>query len=291
MAKSKEETTALAAVAEAPRSLVGAPRANELVPDFAREGAPQGLDLLKRVVRPPRLKVIQGTKSDAYTEFKTGQVVMTPSKQVLAEPDEPFWVVPLLYYPEWACVNPYEMRGTLNMIRERTLDIRSEIAAKAMDEKRRNAEVCPEDNMFSGQNRGQYRLKYKEYFVFICWLCAKGEVPGQPVLMSFSGGEYGTGQNFAGAITNRHAHIYANVFEVRSPSRPRQRKGYTWYGLDPTNPESPGCPPPFVQRREDFEEFRRLHEQYASVYLRGLDRVDLGEDDEAADAQAAAEKF
>lgn len=274
-------------VAERPQSLIQVAK-NDLVPEFMQGEAPQGIELLKRVIRPPRLKVVQGTKSDKYSDYGTAQVVLTPSGVVLAEPDEPFYIVPLLYYPEWACVNPYEMRGTLNMIRERTLDISSVIAAKAMDEKRRNAEVCPEDNMFSSQNRGQYRLKYKEYFVFICWLVAKGDVSGQPVLMSFSGGEYGTGQSFAAAIANRHAHIYGCVFEVRSPSKPRQRKGYTWFGLDPMNPESPGCPHPFVQDREEFEQFKKLHDEYAKVYLRGLDSVDLGEEDVADEAAASS---
>jgi hypothetical protein len=283
MSKTKEESAV--AVVEQPRSLITAAK-NDMVPDFMREEAPQGLEKLKRVVRPPRLKVVQGAKSDKYADAKSGQVLLTPTGVLLAEPDEPFYVVPLLHYPEWACVNPYEMRGTLNMIRERTMDISSAVAAKAMDPKRRSSEPCPEDNMYGQQNRNQYRLKYKEYLVFICYLLAKGDVPGQVILLSFSGGEYGTGQNFASAIINRQAHIYGCVFEVRSPSKVRSRNGYTWFGLDAMNPTSQGCPHPFVQVREDFEQFKKLHEQYAEVYLRGLDQVDLGEDDIADDAAA-----
>jgi hypothetical protein len=201
-------------------------------------------------------------------------VLLTPSSQVLAENDESFYFVPLLFYPEWATVNPLKMKG--NMIRERTLDITSELAAKARDPKRWGADVCPE--------MPDEKLRHKEFMVFVCYVLAKGDVAGQPVLISFSGGEHQRGQNLASLIKGRGAPIYACLFEAKCPKDERRNaNGQAWYGIDVFNPTSEGCPHPFVQSREDFEQFKKLHEEYAAAYVGGIEQADLGEEEVAED--------
>ena len=273
----------IAVAATTGRSLIRAEDPDSMVPDFMRPAtgeAAAGTELLTQFVTPPRLKVIQNQRAEQYKSFSPGDVVLTPHQLVLAKRNEPFWFVPLLFYPEWCTLNPLEMKASLKMVRERSMDIRSPVAKKARDEKLRGADPCPENP--------QYKLRHVEFLSFIVMLIKPG-FNSTPALMAFSRAEHRMGSNLAALIKNRQAPIYGCVFEGKVPDTERRNQLGAWYGIDVTNPTSEGCPPMFVPQA-DFEELKALHDKYKAAYAEGLIQADYGEDELAEDV-AEEKKF
>lgn len=257
--------------------------ASQLPPGLA-EFAGEGTELVKGFCRPGRMKVMQSNRNAPYTDFEEGSVIVTPANMPIAANGEKFHIVPLLFFPEWCTVNPYQLKGSLKMIRERTLDPAHEIAAKSRDPDLRGADKCPEN--------AKYFLKHKGYLNFICWIVNHPELNQLPVLASFSGGEYGRGQRMCDLIQMRKAPIWAQVFECRVPEEKRHSEAGDWYGIDVGSPTVEGMEP-FVLDQDEQKILRAAHKELVQLHMRGAVVVDQeeAEADAADSAAAGSDKF
>lgn len=254
--------------------------ANSQLPAFMQERVKDENDeLMSKFLVPPRIKVMQPTKSDAFSEFDYGEAVLMPMKVSLAETETPWHFVPLLFYPEYLVVNPLELKDTLPMIRERTIDPNSEIAAICRNPDRRKAIPCPDN--------AKYNLSYVESLVFITVIANKPQVSGLPVAMTFSGGEHRVGSQLVGKIKARGAPRYGCIFEAFVPKKKRTNSKGSWFGIDIQNPTA-GEMPAFVQDKDEYDKLKAQSETLLEQYKNSLITVDYDDDAAGEDAAAAA---
>lgn len=227
-----------------------------LVPSFMqedRELVKSSTEELGQFIYPPRVKIIQSNASEAYSQFTPGSVILAPQGVVIAELEEPFYFVPLLFYPEWITINPYELKGTLPMIRERSFDPRSTIARKARN---------PETRREKFPDTGNHEAKHTEFLTFICLIVNDERVTGMPVVLSFSSGSHRDGAQLSSLITMRRAPLFGCVFQGVVPAEKRKHaKGNPSYVIIPSNPDesNENAPAPFVQDRDTYEQLKALH--------------------------------
>jgi len=244
------------------QDMIVAPPSFMMNPEYAKEGT----DLLNQYIKPARLKIVQATSSKQFLDlFGAGDSVAVPMNQLIAKfaKDGPaaFHFIPLLFYPEWICWNPLELRGMLNPIRERSLDPQSKIAAMARNFDRRNSEVCPE--MPKKDNKDLF-LRYNEHLNFVVVLLGKNELPDIPIVISFSSGEHKSGSNFAALIRTRQNAIYGNQFA--GVVRHRTNAKGNWYGIDVENPKTESGVLPFVMDEAVFTKYREMHLKLRKAY-------------------------
>lgn len=259
-------------------------------------GAPIGLDIIRKKVVPPRLKIIQDMASpELKAVWNVGDVIISPSgllviRQLIDEhthkpigKSEEFFFVPLFYYPEFICVNPHQLKSTLPMIRERTLDPTSQLGRDCqVFEKRQFA--CPED--------ARFMCTRSEVFNFIVFLLTPDERYGDIVCMSFRSGEFKAGQNFASLIMSRKVGskpvpLFANMFAATCGPH-KHKNGNTSYGLDIANPRLKefNGPGHYV---EDYELFQYLTAQHVELQQAYNDRtLEVDYEDEPSDNPGSA---
>lgn len=239
----------------------------------AEEGR-EGVDALKRYVRPARVKVCQSNRTGALKSFKEGAVILTPANLLVADVNEPFYFVPILFFPEYLTINPWALKSTLPFIRERSLDDMGEIAIKSRDKDKRNADICPEDPS------GKLTLRHVESLTFLC------VIVGTPMVcaMSFQRGEYRVGAQLASQISMRGGPIYSMVFEGRVPPEKRKNDQGEWYGIDVMAPTGDDAPSPWVQSPEEFVKLRDMHREYKKILQDQLLVVDHDYDDDTDNA-------
>ena len=255
------------------------------IPDYMSD-APTGMDELKHFVIPPRMKIVQKQAGEKLLEqFGVGDVILTPHMIAVREMGrnpkgqptgdiEPFLVVPLFFYPEWCTWNPISSRGQLPSIRERSCDPTSVLARKSRDSKLRYEKHPDLD--------GEATMRHVEHLNFVVYLIDH-ELGGQPIVMSFSRGEHGTGQRWASLIRARKAPIYGGVYTMGVSMRPGAKGD--WWGFDPGNPD-PTIHAPWVDK-DSFDALRQAHEELAELHKGQLLRADYSDED-AGEADPAA---
>lgn len=244
---------------------------NENLPAFMQQEQTTGMELVQRYIVPPRIKVVQPMRaSDAYEEFDEGDTVLTPQRTLLVPKGHPFHFVPLLFYPEWLTLNPLQMKETLPMIRERTIDPTSVLARKSRD-KNTWFEECPENK--------EFKLRNVESLVFLIELLGVQGMEGMPVAMTFSKGEHSAGSRFCALLKMRSAPIFGCVFEAVVPEKKRKNAKGQWYGIDVSNPSQESEVAPFVQSADEYERFRSQHQSLFEQYREGLIHVDVDEEE------------
>lgn len=259
------------------KSLVERPVSN--VPAFMAE-QPSGMEVLAGYVKPPRLKVIQKSADSALLgEFSVGDLIAQPQNIIVAaiEKNEkgkptgygsPFYFTPVFFFVEYCAWNPLELKGTLPAVRERTFDPNSALAAKCNNPKLW-FEKCPELPEKSVRN--------VEHLNFIVSLVNNSEIGNVPMLMGFSRGNHRYGTNFAGLVKMRKAPLYGCQFSGRVARR-ENTKG-EWYGIDVSNPAGDSGVTPFIENPQIFEEFKKLHLEFAELHEKNLIRADYDEDE------------
>lgn len=279
MAKSKDQEA----------TTVGAPAMSEMthisqqMPDYMREmiesGDKTGMDLINRYVVPPRVKVIQKQAQDEkYSSFAPGDLILTPMLTKLVSVDEPFHFIPVFFYPEYLLTNPLELKGQLPMIRERTIDPKSQLAIRARKQDTR-FEPCPENP--------KYNMRYVEVYCFISVLYGLPGLEAMPVAITFSRGEIGIGSQLTGMIQMRATPApYSNIFEAKVPSTQRRNDKGAWYGINVSNP-TPGLAPPFVQDKKLFDVLAEKHKELRKAYDENMLMVEHESD--MGDTSAAPE--
>lgn len=217
---------------------------------ISKEDKPQGVSDIKNYVRPPRLKIVQFQKSDAYDKFDPGTLIIVPQCAVI---NMPFTFTPLFFFPEWCAWNPIQMRSMLPVIRERTFNPQSSLAAKSKNSSQRTFD-CPENK--------EYKCTIKEHLNFLVMIHGNTDVQNIPVVMTLISGEYKTGQKLLSMIQLRNASIYACIFEANvDKSKPRVNELGKWFGFDFINPDKP-----WVEKEAEFNVYKILHESYANSH-------------------------
>lgn len=239
-----------------------------------KESAVEGTENLARYIRPPRVKVCQSNRTGTLKSFPEGSVILTPANILVAKNDEPFYFVPILFFPEYLTLNPWSLKASLPYVRARTLDDMSDIAKKARDKDLRKADVCPESK------DGKDMLTHVESLTFLCVII------GQPLMvaMSFQRGEWKTGSQLASQIAMRGAPIYSQVYQGKVSKEQRHNDQGDWYGIDISAPSGDNAPSPWVQSPEEFAKLRDMHRKHKKDLQDQLIQIDHDYDDDTESA-------
>jgi len=243
-------------------------------PDYMA-GQPDGTDLLREYVVPPRLKVVQKQADEMLlTKFGVGDVIIVPSMSLVSKMSvdarhrptgkgEVFVVTPIFFFVEWCTWNPLELKGKSPAILARTLNPQHEIAQKA-----KNPDLRKETH----PDHPEYQLRHVEHLNFLVML-GGGELAdslkGEPVILTFARGEHAAGRRFCSMAQMRRAPIYGCVFEVHTALR--ENSLGSWWGLDVSNPG------PEVEPWVDaptFEEYKAAHLRFKELHERQLVQPD-----------------
>ena len=274
MAKAKEEETALAA--QAPMGLSVA------APDFMSSDGKMGLETTSQYVIPPRVKVVQDVKADErYDKYAGGDVLLVPQNLKIASAGETFYFTPVFFYPEYLVVNPIQMKGQLPVIRERSLDPRSEIAVKARDATTRKA-PCPE--------KPEFDLRYVESLTFLSILHGVPGMEAIAVAMSFQRGEHRMGSQLCSLLNLRGAPPFGCIFAAKVPKEKRRNPQGAWYGIDVSNPDPASGQSPWVSK-EAYDQLRKHHLDFKEKHEQSLIMVEYDDDAGADPASESEGKF
>jgi hypothetical protein len=228
-----------------------------------------GTEALSRVVVPPRLKVVQATSSpELLSEFSAGDLIISPQNVKICDKDNgEFNFVPIYFWTEFISWNPLQMKGQLDAIRDRSMDINSEVAKKCLSPKHW-FETCPENK--------EYKIRNCEHLNFVVMPIGVDGVAETPIVVSFSRAEHKVGRNFAGLIKMREADIFACVFTANVEFK-HNTKGQ-WHGLNIHNPSSMSQ---WVENEEKYNFYKELHEKYAEAEISVAYEEDEGEPTES----------
>ena len=227
--------------------------------------------------KPLTIKVIQGNTGLPYKPpFAEGDAIITPEAIKIGDEKTPFTFIPLCFFSTFVCVNPYQMRGTLSTIREFSFDPNSDVAKKA---RAFTVLPCPQNEKLD--------IKYR---VNLNWFIIVDGLPqyaDRPIHLRMSGGDYKYGQSLITLIQGRWNNH-------KAPSPACRFRGFvethtsgpnSWKGLGFLND-----PIPFV---EDVNLYKK-YDDLATLMNKGIEErsidVDLGEDEDAAAANAASDK-
>lgn len=188
--------------------------------------------------QPARLKIIQALTSAPFKPpFKDGDIIVNPYLTKVGDLETPFSFTPLVFFANFACLNPARMRQQLTMIRKYSdsndimlsFDPNGEIAKNARAFK---SFPCPENP--------KEECKYVTILNFVI-VIHHDDVPPVPIAISFMKGEYRTGQTLIGLHqTRKDAPLCACRF--RATSAIHSSKGNNWYGLNISNDYEPWVP-------------------------------------------------
>ena len=247
------------------------------LPAFMQSAEVQGLDDLSQYIVPPRLKIVQKMSGSPFDElFSVGEVVAVPQLMRIAGLDdakagEMFFITPLFFFVEWCTLNPFQMKGSLPFIRERSDDPGSALASKSRSPATWQ-EPCPEN--------AEYSIRHCEMLNFIVLLLGNTDFSGIPVVMSFSKAEHRSGTNFASLIKMRRAPIYGGQYAVATAERP-SAKG-NWFGFNIVNPPGDCGVTPFVEDEERFNQLKAIHMELDAAARSSKIRVDYDDTESEA---------
>lgn len=234
---------------------IGAP-----APDFLKrpEDARGANALLSQYAAPMRLKIVQKMSKAPLDAppYAVGDVVCTPSNDLVAKAGEAFLYVPIFFYPEWITTNP---QGSDVWIKDRSLDPRCEIAQRSRDPNKRR-------EPFPGDTTGEKFYKHLEVYHFMIMLLETptGFGQGMQAVMSYMSSELKAGSALSTMIKQRGPDIacYGNVFQTATGNS-TNAKG-TWKGFKNTNPTTRS---PWVDDAAMYARLKEEHELHKAAYL------------------------
>lgn len=208
------------------------------------------LQEITKIIRPPRLKIIQSMAEPPYDKHAQGDVIIIPTGEKIADESQDFHFVVLDFFRAWGTMNPIQLKGKEPQWLAISWDPNSDIARKA--------------SSASTWTERHPNPMYKEFEVRHCeqlnfMVCVESK-PAMPVLIQFFKGEYSTGSNLASIIGARMAEgcpTYASRF--RAVSSLHKGKLGQWYGLDILTPVQPYI------TEQDMPRYKELSEKLKSM--------------------------
>lgn len=244
-------------------------------PDFIKTGAEAaGQERLAQFVTPPLLKIVQKQSSDELNDnFGRGSTIITPSNVMVARVGEPFYIVPLIQYPEYLTWADIKLKGQVPPILERTTDPRSALARKATSK-----DTWSEDGYVYNGTPLQFPVRHVEHITYVVLVLDEniGEVP---CVMSFARGSHKFGRNFASILKMRNADLFGCIFEVIVPEDPQKNDQGTWHVWKVSNPSEDSNFGSWVTSAEDYERYRKMGLDLETAYQNNLLRADYDPDD------------
>jgi hypothetical protein len=220
------------------------------VPSFAKGDGKLGLEDVQRYVRPPRVIVRHHqVRQETLKQFDPGSVVMVPPGQLVAAPNEPFYVTPVFFYEEFVEWFPL---GNNPAIKARSLDRQSEIAGRCLD----LAKSKYKDEATGKQIRATNHLN------FVCVLHGDSENP-KPFIMSFARTRFKAGRSWLELINARETALFAGVYELRS--RPDSNEQGEWFTLTVNNPDPESGVSPWVDEAV-YAKLKAEHVKFKKAY-------------------------
>lgn len=233
----------------------------EAIPDFLKGQEIVGVDELKNLIRPQRIKIVQkSADKELLDNWGVGDVLIVPSLLPLINMPrdtkgnpvdvdcEPVPFTPILFFREFLALNDIATRGTLPMIRERTFDPKSSIAQKAMNPQLR---TVVENGV---------KIRYVDALCFLIVLRVETPLGNEPVVLTFQSGSYSLGQHLCSLIKMRKSSLYNCVFEMR-PKQITSAQGFDYFGMAVDNPTNVK---PWVTKEENAE-YAAMHKELAEA--------------------------
>lgn len=251
-------------------------RSNEvtkIVPSYLEAVAAEdtSLEQMKGYRVLSQIRVVQAM-SDATLKEQVGEgaAVLQPGAVLLAKRGEKFNFVPLFFFPEFITWKDRRDSGG-SPIADRSFDKAGEIAAKS-----RNADSRWEPYP-GGPKNDPYKMRHVEHLNF-AGVIYGGDLHMTPAALSFSKGELSVGKNLCSAALLRKvganpAPLWSQVWSFGS--NVREAGGYSWFGLDFSNPETPWI------AEDEVQIFKALHEELRDLHE--AQRLSVDQSDGATD--------
>ncbi len=255
------------------------PRSIVAKPDYLGADV-EGVEELSQYITPPRVKIVQkSADSSLLEEFGVGDVIVTPLNTLIIEQERtakgqptgeapPLIFTPLFFFVEFCAWNPYELKGTVSAIRERSLDPQSDIARKARNENTR-FEPYPD--------KPELQIRYVEHLNFLVWI--HDEKTEDPAILSFSRSSHGDGRQLSTFIKMRKASIYSCVFEGWLDHRDNDQGD--WWAFTIENPKTVD---PWVTDVQNIR-FKAYHEEFKLLHQGGKIRADYIEENDSTQTE------
>lgn len=224
----------------------------------------KGLEVVKEVIRPPVLKIVQKQSRDEILDrFGKGTLITQPALAEVAPNDVAFHFTPIFIWQEFQTwVKREQVQGDIPHVLESTTDSKSALAAKCQNR----------DLWFETVNREGINLDVR-HIETLCFLVVLHNHPfggpETPMIMTFSKGEYRTGSNLSSLIQMRKASPFDCIFEAKVCKEPRGNDAGTWYGLDITNPSEDSGVSPWCTE-EQGKAFEEMHDKFKEAHDRQL---------------------
>lgn len=181
----------------------------------------------------PRLKVVQGQSSaELKRHFQEGSVIFTPGNELIAQPGESFFLVPLFFWTDWLLWSDRDDKNN-PMVQARSTDPASDLARRAKDPELRVEE-------YDGGPKGKpFKRRYAEALNFAAFVYGEHDQALRACALSFQRGEHFKGKTFCSSIMGRKLNgktppIWSQVWVLTANQRTKGT--YSWYGLDHSNP-------------------------------------------------------
>lgn len=246
----------------------------------------EGVGELSQFITPPRVKIIQKTAdSSLLAEFGVGDIIITPLNELVIEQERtdkgqptgeapPLIFTPLFFYVEYCVWNPYELKGSVPAIRERSLNMNSEIARKARNENTRFEQ-------YPGSDDPKLLIRFVEHLNFLVWI--HDQKIEDPAILSFSRASHGDGRQLSTFVKMRKSSIYSCVFEGWLDHRDNDQGD--WWALTIENPRTVA---PWVTEDQNIV-FKAFHDEFVALHQGGKIRAEYV-DENIVDAVSSEDK-
>lgn len=254
-------------------------KANPSAPSWLAEQEVQGTELLREYIVPPRLKIVQkSATAELLAKFQQGDIIIVPSMQLVSEMpiddgrptgQNGFNFTPLFFFPEFLTWNPYDTKGVLSSVHDRSTDRQSALAKKCTT-KALWEEECPE-------SPGGKKRRNCEHLNFVCMIDGIDD----PCILSLARATHFAGRQLCNLIRMRKASPFNCVFQAKLTAE-KNNLG-AWWGIQFSNPEEDISP--WIEQ-EQQELFKEVFDQFAENFKHQRIRVDYDTmpEDESAEA-------
>jgi hypothetical protein len=239
------------------------------------------LEVMKEYRVLPRFKTIQGTAGqDLQAKFPQGTMILRPGDVLAAEVNDPLQIVTVNFFAEFCKWSDLRDKTSPSIL-ERSWDPASEIARRARSAALRTQIYEGEENKQKPQ-----KFRFVEHLNFVCIIAEPGHaLYGEPVILDFSKGEFGTGKSFINTIALRKLPLWAQRWHIHTSFRDEGDK--KWWGIDyavPIGEEG------WISEA-DTEFFQNAHREFQDMINKRRLLVDRSDKEDAEDTVPTDGKF
>lgn len=246
------------------------------LPDWMVDEEKTGTEDLGKYQATPRIGLVQAQASaEKKDEHGEGSVVIFPDGLKVAQKNEPFVVVPIIFFATWEKWSDYRDQNS-DFVLESTGDETSELARRAkskLDRRERYPDSNPNDPMF---------FRYVENLNFVVMIDS-GPAKGEFATITFNNSDHFLGERIAGMLRRRPVSIFANRLELTSYLRP-PKNNQQWYSFKVNNP-TPEMGGPIVSDKAQYAKLAQIHKDFRPMVEQNKVRVHRDDETGTPDAE------